>query len=256
MSPSKVTFLGTGTSQGIPMIACNCSVCTSTDERDKRLRVSIQVEIGGKSFIIDTGPDFRQQVLRAGVKRVDAILYTHEHKDHTAGMDDVRGFNYHQQSTIPLYARAQVIEQLKREFAYAFGENKYPGVPEIDVYEIDGQPFTVQGIDIQPIFVKHYYLDVLGFRFGDFAYVTDANFIAPEEQDKLRNLDVLVINALRKTTHISHFTLAEALDLIAELKPKQAYITHISHQMGLHAEVQKELPSNVSLAYDGLVLTL
>jgi phosphoribosyl 1,2-cyclic phosphate phosphodiesterase len=169
-------------------------------------------------------------------------------------MDDVRGFNYHQQSSIPLYARAQVIEQLKREFAYAFGDNKYPGVPEIDVYEIDGLPFTVQGIDIQPIFVKHYYLDVLGFRFGDFAYVTDANFIAPEEQEKLHDLDVLVINALRKTTHVSHFTLAEALDLIADLKPKKAYITHISHQMGLHAEVITELPPNVSLAYDGLTL--
>ena len=256
MSPSKVTFLGTGTSQGIPMIACNCSVCQSTDERDKRLRVSIHVEIGGKSFIIDTGPDFRQQVLRAGVKRVDAILYTHEHKDHTAGMDDVRGFNYHQQSTIPLYARAQVIEQLKREFAYAFGENKYPGAPEIDVYEIDGQPFTVQGIDIQPVFVKHYFLDVLGFRFGNFAYVTDANSIERAERDKLRGLNVLVINALRKTSHISHFTLAEALDVIADLQPKQAYITHISHQMGLQANVQKELPPNVYLAYDGLVLNL
>lgn len=254
MSPSKVTFLGTGTSQGIPMIACDCTVCKSTDERDKRLRVSIHVEIGGKSFIIDTGPDFRQQVLRAGIKRLDAVLYTHEHKDHTAGMDDVRGFNYHQQATIPLYARAQVIEQLKREFAYAFGENKYPGAPEIDVYEIDGTPFTVQGIAIQPIFVKHYYLDVLGFRFGNFAYVTDANAITPEEQDKLRGLDVLVINALRKTTHVSHFTLAEALEVIADLQPKQAYITHISHQMGLHAAVNKELPPNVSLAHDGLVL--
>ena len=254
MSPSKVTFLGTGTSQGIPMIACDCTVCKSTDERDKRLRVSIHVEIGGKSFIIDTGPDFRQQVLRAGIKRLDAVLYTHEHKDHTAGMDDVRGFNYQQQATIPLYARAQVIEQLKREFAYAFGENKYPGAPEIDVYEIDGTPFTVQGIAIQPIFVKHYYLDVLGFRFGNFAYVTDANAITPEEQDKLRGLDVLVINALRKTTHVSHFTLAEALEVIADLQPKQAYITHISHQMGLHAAVNKELPPNVSLAHDGLVL--
>jgi phosphoribosyl 1,2-cyclic phosphate phosphodiesterase len=236
------------------MIACDCLVCQSSDERDKRLRVSIHVEIGGKSFIIDTGPDFRQQVLRAGIKRVDAILYTHEHKDHTAGMDDVRGFNYHQQSTIPLYARAQVIEQLKREFAYAFGENKYPGAPEIDVYEIDGASFTVQGIAIQPIFVKHYFLDVLGFRFGDFAYVTDANSIDPAERDKLRGLDVLVINALRKTTHVSHFTLAEALEVIADLKPKQAYITHISHQMGLHAAVNTELPPNVSLAHDGLVL--
>ena len=254
MSPIQVRFLGTGTSQGIPMIACSCEVCSSEDPRDQRLRVSMHIEVNGKSFIIDTGPDFRQQILRAGIRHVDAVLFTHEHKDHTAGLDDIRGFNFAQQTAIPLYARQQVINQLKREFAYAFGENKYPGVPEIDVYEIDGKPFTVQGIAIQPIFVKHYYLDVLGFRFGNFAYVTDANSIAPEEQDKLRNLDVLVINALRKTTHVSHFTLAEALELIADLQPKQAYITHISHQMGLHAEVQKELPPNVSLAYDGLVL--
>ena len=256
MSPSKVTFLGTGTSQGIPMIACDCTVCQSSDERDKRLRVSVHIEIGGKSFIIDTGPDFRQQVLRAGIKRLDAVLYTHEHKDHTAGMDDVRGFNFHQQSSIPLYARAQVIEQLKREFAYAFGDNKYPGVPEIDVYELDGQPFTVQGIDIQPIFVKHYYLDVLGFRFGDFTYITDANFIADEELAKVKGTKVLVINALRKTKHISHFTLDEALEVIEKIQPERAYITHISHMMGLHAEVQRELPPHVFLAHDGLSLTI
>ena len=161
----KITFLGTGTSQGIPIIGCQCKICVSTDSKDKRLRSSVMIELPAansnhiKRFIIDTGPDFRQQVLRAGIKRLDAVLYTHEHKDHTAGLDDVRGFNFHQQSSIPLYARAQVIAQLKREFAYAFGENKYPGAPEIDVYEIDGTPFTVQGIDIQPIFVKHYYLD-------------------------------------------------------------------------------------------------
>jgi phosphoribosyl 1,2-cyclic phosphate phosphodiesterase len=199
----------------------------------------MHIQVQGKSFIIDTGPDFRQQILRAGIKRVDAVLFTHEHKDHTAGLDDIRGFNFAQQSAIPLYARAQVIDQLKREFAYAFDENKYPGVPEIDVYELDGQPFSVQGVQVTPIFVKHYFLDVLGFRFGDFTYITDANF-----------------NALRKTPHISHFTLDEALAVIAQVQPEQAYITHISHMMGLHAAVQQELPPNVFLAYDGLSLSL
>jgi phosphoribosyl 1,2-cyclic phosphate phosphodiesterase len=216
----------------------------------------MHIHVQGKSFIIDTGPDFRQQILRAGIKRVDAVLFTHEHKDHTAGLDDIRGFNFAQQSAIPLYARAQVIDQLKREFAYAFDENKYPGVPEIDVYELDGQPFSVQGVQVTPIFVKHSFLDVLGFRFGDFTYITDANFIADDELEKIKGSKILVINALRKTPHISHFTLDEALAVIAQVQPEQAYITHISHMMGLHAAVQQELPPNVFLAYDGLSLSL
>jgi phosphoribosyl 1,2-cyclic phosphate phosphodiesterase len=256
MSPIQVRFLGTGTSQGIPMIACTCEVCSSEDARDQRLRVSIHVQVNGKSFIIDTGPDFRQQILRAGITRVDAVLYTHEHKDHTAGLDDIRGFNFVQQGAIPLYARAQVIDQLKREFAYAFDENKYPGVPEIDVYEIDGKPFVVEGVEVIPIFVKHYFLDVLGFRFGDFTYITDANFIADEELEKIKGTKVLVINALRKSTHISHFNLDEALAVIEKIKPEQAYLTHISHMMGLHAAVQQELPPQVFLAYDGLSLSI
>ena len=254
MSQVHVRFLGTGTSQGIPMIACSCEVCRSTDPCDQRLRVSMHIETEGKSFIIDTGPDFRQQVLRAGIQRVDAVLYTHEHKDHTAGMDDIRGFNYAQKSSIPLYAQAPVIEQLKREFAYAFAEDKYPGVPEIEVHEIENRPFTIAGVSIIPILVKHYYLDVLGFRFGDFTYITDANFISDEELEKVKGSQVLVINALRKTTHISHFTLEEALEVIEKIKPKKAYITHISHMMGLHAEVEKELPPHVHLAFDGLTL--
>lgn len=252
MAQTHVRFLGTGTSQGIPMIACSCEVCRSTDPCDQRLRVSMHIETQGKSFIIDTGPDFRQQILRAGIQRVDAVLYTHEHKDHTAGMDDIRGFNYAQKSSIPLYAQAPVIDQLKREFAYAFAEDKYPGVPEIEVHEISNQPFTIAGVSIIPILVKHYFLDVLGFRFGDFTYITDANFIADEELEKVKGTQVLVINALRKTTHISHFTLEEALEVINKIKPKKAYITHISHMMGLHAEVEKELPPHVHLAYDGL----
>jgi phosphoribosyl 1,2-cyclic phosphate phosphodiesterase len=254
MAQIQVRFLGTGTSQGIPMIACTCEVCRSTDPCDQRLRVSMHIETEGKSFIIDTGPDFRQQILRAGIQRVDAVLYTHEHKDHTAGMDDIRGFNYAQKSSIPLYAQAPVIEQLKREFAYAFAEDKYPGVPEIEVHEIENKPFTIAGVTITPILVKHYYLDVLGFRFGDFTYITDANFISDEELEKVIGSKVLVINALRKTTHISHFTLDEALEVIDKIKPKKAYITHISHMMGLHAEVEKELPPHVHLAFDGLTL--
>lgn len=256
MSPIQVTFLGTGTSQGIPMIACGCEVCRSADTRDKRLRVSIHVETQGKSFIIDTGPDFRQQILRAGIQHVDAVLYTHEHKDHTAGMDDIRGFNYAQQATIPLYAQQNVIDQLKREFAYAFGEDKYPGVPEIEVHAIRNEAFQIEGVNIQPILVKHYFLDVFGYRFGDFTYITDANFIAEEEIEKVRGTKVLVINALRKTPHISHFTLAEALEFIDKIKPEKAYITHLSHMMGLHAEVQAELPAHVFIAYDGLTVTV
>lgn len=256
MTQIQARFLGTGTSQGIPMIACTCEVCRSTDPCDQRLRVSMHIETEGKSFIIDTGPDFRQQILRAGIQRVDAVLYTHEHKDHTAGMDDIRGFNYAQKSSIPLYAQAPVIEQLKREFAYAFAEDKYPGVPEIEVHEIENRPFTIAGVTITPILVKHYYLDVLGFRLGDFTYITDANFISDEELEKVKGSKVLVINALRKTTHISHFTLDEALEVIDKIKPEKAYITHISHMMGLHAVVEKELPAHVHLAYDGLTLAV
>jgi phosphoribosyl 1,2-cyclic phosphate phosphodiesterase len=252
----KVTFLGTGTSQGVPVIGCDCVVCRSLDFRDKRLRSSVHVQVGDLSLVIDTGPDFRQQMLRANIRRLDAVLFTHEHKDHTAGLDDVRPFNFKQQRDMPLYARQHVIEQLKREFAYAFAEHKYPGVPQLKVHVIDNQPFTIEGVEIIPIEVMHYKLPVLGYRIGDFAYITDANHIAPEEKEKLKGLDVLVLNALRRKEHISHFTLEQALAIIEELKPQRAYLIHISHQMGLHREVEAELPPNVRLAYDGLCLSI
>jgi len=256
MAPIKVTFLGTGTSQGIPMIACSCEVCQSNDTRDKRLRVSLHLETAGKSFIIDTGPDFRQQMLRESITQVDAILFTHEHKDHTAGMDDVRGFNYAQKKAMPIYAQERVIDQLKREFAYAFDENKYPGVPELHVHLIDEKPFEIEGVNILPIPVKHFLLDIFGYRIGDFTYITDANFIADKDLEKIKGTKVLVLNALRKTPHVSHFTLEEALEIIEKVNPEKAYITHISHQLGKHEEVQKELPANVFLAYDGLKITI
>lgn len=256
MGPIKVTFLGTGTSQGIPMIACACEVCQSNDTRDKRLRVSLHLEIDGKSFVIDTGPDFRQQMLRENIKRLDAVIFTHEHKDHTAGLDDIRGFNYVQKSAIPIYAQSRVIDQLKREFAYAFEETKYPGVPELQIHEIDEHPFEIGEVTFQPIPVKHFMLDIFGFRIQDFTYITDANFISEEAMEKLVGTKVLVLNALRKESHISHFNLSEALAIIERIKPEKAYLTHLSHQMGKYELVQKELPHQVYLAYDGLKITI
>lgn len=251
-----ITFLGTGTSQGVPVIACNCSVCQSLDYRDKRLRSSIHIQQNQTSLVIDTGPDFRQQMLRENINSLDAILYTHEHKDHTAGMDDIRSFNFIQKRDMPLYARKNVVDQLKQEFAYVFQDVKYPGVPHVEINFLDGQPFKINEVKITPIDTLHYKLPVFGFRIEDFAYITDANFISDEEKQKLQNLDVLVLNALQKETHISHFNLSEALSLIDELKPKFAYLTHISHKMGKHADVQPSLPANVHIAYDGLKLNL
>lgn len=252
----KVTFLGTGTSQGVPVIACDCEVCTSLDFRDKRLRVSVHLEVSGKSFIIDSGPDFRQQVLRERIKTLDALLFTHEHKDHTAGMDDLRSYNFKQNRDMPIYARRQVIEQLKREFAYVFSEVKYPGVPRVQVNEIRNQPFYIAGIEIIPIEVRHYQLPVFGFRVGDFSYITDANAIEEKEMRKIEGSRVIVLNALQTEPHISHFTLSEALEILERLRPEKAYLTHISHKMGLHAAVEKKLPEFVKLAYDGLRISL
>jgi phosphoribosyl 1,2-cyclic phosphate phosphodiesterase len=247
-----VTLLGTGTSQGVPVITCECEVCRSVDFRDKRLRVSVHLQIGNKSLIIDSGPDFRQQVLRERVKTLDALLFTHEHKDHTAGMDDIRSFNFKQKQDMPIFARASVVEQIKKEFHYIFSDFKYPGVPRVQVNIIQNKPFHVEGIEVIPIEVLHYRLPVFGFRIGDFSYITDANYIAPEELEKVRGSKVIVLNALQKEPHISHFTLTQAVDLLQELKPEKAFLTHISHRLGLHTDVEKELPSFIRLGYDGL----
>ncbi len=252
----KITFLGTGTSQGVPIIACECEVCTSADKRDNRLRSSILVETETTRFIIDSGPDFRQQLLREKVKRLDAVVFTHEHKDHIAGLDEVKAFNFINKMVMPVYATKRVQQALHREFAYIFSEEKYPGIPEINVIDFDNEPFYIGNILLQPINVLHYKLPVKGFRINDFAYITDANFISVEEKEKLKNLNVLVLNALRREPHISHFTFEEAIELVKELKPKKAYLTHISHQLGIHVEVSKELPGNIELAVDGLQLII
>jgi phosphoribosyl 1,2-cyclic phosphate phosphodiesterase len=252
----KITFLGTGTSQGIPLIGCQCEVCQSADARDKRTRTSVLVQEGGKTLVVDTGPDFRQQLLREKVLRLDAVLLTHEHKDHLAGLDEVRAFNYLQQMVMPVYATERVQKAIRREYAYIFEEPSYPGIPKIDLHTIDREKFSVEGIPVIPIEVMHHLLPVLGFRFDKFTYITDANYISEEEKEKIKGSEVLVLNALRHEKHISHFTLAQALELIEELKPKQAFLTHISHQLGKHEDVEKELPSHVHLAFDGLQLEL
>ncbi len=256
MNSIKVTFLGTGTSQGVPVIGCDCEVCTSANPKDNRLRSSILIETQGKVICVDSGPDFRQQMLREKVQQLDAIVYTHEHKDHTAGMDDVRAFNFKQKRPMDLFVDDNVEACLKREYAYAFAENPYPGVPRLNLIKIKNEPFVVEGINFQPVQLMHFKLPVFGFRIGDFAYCTDVNYIADEEKEKLKGLDVLVLTALRKEEHISHFNLEQALALIKELKPKQAYLTHISHYLGLHDGVSKELPDNVELSYDGLKIEI
>lgn len=252
----KVTFLGTGTSQGVPLIACKCEVCQSSDSKDQRLRSSILVSCGPTKFVIDTGPDFRQQMLRENVERLDAVVFTHEHKDHIAGLDDVRAFNFAQKRHMDVYATNRVQNAIKREFAYIFAEEKYPGIPLINLHEINTSPFKINELELIPIEVMHYRMPVLGFRIGDFTYITDAKTIADSEKEKIRGSKILVLNALRRETHISHFTLEEAINLVQELGVEQAYFTHISHQLGKHKEVSEELPSNIFLAYDGLQLQL
>lgn len=252
MNSIKVTFLGTGTSQGVPVIGCNCKVCLSTDGNDNRLRSSILIQTQGKTICVDTGPDFRQQMLRAKVQNLDAVIYTHEHKDHTAGMDDVRAFNFKQQKPMDLFLDENVENCLKKEFSYAFAKNPYPGVPKLNLNIIENKPFNVHGINITPIRLMHYKLPIFGYRVGDFAYCTDVNHISQEEKEKLKGLKVLVLTALRKEKHISHFNLEEALELVDELKPEKTYLTHISHLLGKHEVISKELPENVELAYDDL----
>jgi len=254
--PIKVTFLGTGTSQGVPLIACTCAVCKSPDHRDKRLRSSILIETANTRLVVDSGPDFRQQLLREKIRKLDAVVFTHEHKDHIAGLDEVKAFNFLNRMRMPVYASSRVQTALKREFAYIFAEEKYPGIPEIDLFEIENNTFSVGDIVLEPVNVMHYRLPVKGFKVGKFAYITDANFIGEEEKKKLKGLKVLVLNALRRESHISHFTFNEAIELINELKPEKAYLTHISHQLGLHQSVSEELPSNIELSFDGLQLII
>jgi len=248
----KITFLGTGTSQGVPVIACDCKTCHSEDSRDKRLRTSLLLETEGKSLLFDAGPDFRQQMLREHVCRLDAIILTHEHKDHIAGLDDVRAFNYKSQDAIDIYSEERVHKALKKEYSYVFSEFQYPGIPKMRLTEIDERGFCIEGIHIMPVRVFHYRLPVFGFRIGNFAYITDANYIPEESKEKLYGVKYLVINALRKEKHISHFSLREAIDFIREISPKKAFITHISHQMGNYNDVSADLPPEISLAYDGL----
>ena len=251
----KITFLGTGTSQGVPVIACDCMVCLSEDTRDNRLRSSILIQTEKTSVVIDTGPDFRQQMIREKVDRLDAVVFTHEHKDHVAGMDDVRAFNYKQRKHIDVYATNRVQQALRREYPYVFTDLKYPGVPQVKLHKIDAEnTIQIGDITLQPIEVMHYKLPVLGFRINDFVYITDANFISSKEKEKIKGCSKLIINALRKTKHISHFTLEEAISLSQELGAKQTYLTHISHLMGTHNSVSEELPEGVHIAYDGLVL--
>lgn len=249
----QITFLGTGTSQGVPLIACQCNVCKSTDSKDKRLRSSIQIDIDGKVLVIDSGPDFRQQMLRNNTLKLDALIFTHEHKDHIAGMDDIRAFNYINQKAIEVYATTRVQEALKREFQYIFADVKYPGIPQLNFNTINAKnDFIIGDITITPIEVLHFKLPVLGYRIKDFTYITDANFIDNNNLEKIKGSTHLVINALRHEQHISHFTLEEAINLAQKLEIPNVYFTHISHQLGLHHEVNKSLPQGMQLAYDGL----
>ena len=249
-----VTFLGTGTSQGVPFIGCDCAVCTSPDPHDRRLRCAIWVQTPGASIVIDAGPDFRYQMLRANVRRLDAVVFTHGHKDHIAGLDDVRAYNYHQRRPMDIWANSETQAALRREFSYVFDNSSYPGVPQLQLHEINNEPFTIAGLQLQPIRVMHYKMEVLGFRIGPFTYITDANYIAPEELEKVRGTEALVLNALRHEQHISHYTLAEAIGVAREVGAKQTWFTHVSHQLGLHLELNAHLPSGMQLAYDGLTL--
>ncbi len=252
----KITFLGTGTSQGIPVIGCKCAVCQSTDKRDKRLRVSVWVKTANKSIVIDSGPDFRYQMLRAGVEDLDAILYTHEHKDHVAGLDDIRPYNYILKKRIDIFATERVQEALKREFQYIFSDVKYHGLPQINLHTITDKSFDIGETTIVPFEVMHYKLPILGYRIGDFTYITDAKTISDASLEKIKGTKVLVLNALQKEDHISHLTFSEAIEMANKIGAEMTYFTHISHNLGLHEEVSKELPAHIKLAYDGLTIEL
>lgn len=253
MSKLKFTFLGTGTSQGVPIIGCQCNVCLSPQEFDKRLRTSVMIESPSTTIVIDSGPDFRQQMLRVSAKKLDGLVFTHSHKDHVAGMDDIRAFNFLQNKPVEVYATEQTQEVLKREFEYVFNNSSYPGVPQINLNSISkNSSFKIGDIDLIPIEVMHFKMPVLGFRIQNLTYITDANFIAENELFKLKGTEILILNALRHESHISHFTLKEAIELAQKVAPEQTYFTHISHQLGLHNEVESELPNCINLAFDNL----
>ncbi|MBC8047482.1 MAG: MBL fold metallo-hydrolase, partial [Fimbriimonadaceae bacterium] len=241
----KITILGSGTSGGVPMIGCDCNVCNSSDPKDKRLRCSVLIEINNQTFVVDAGPDFRQQMLRKNVKKLDAILLTHQHKDHTAGLDDIRAYNYFQQKPMDIYLTAETEHAVRKEYHYVFEEKVYPGIPEMKLFRFENNPFNIGEVKFIPVEVKHLNMKVYGFRINNFTYITDANFISDIEKEKIKGSEVLVLNALRKTKHISHFNLQEALEVIEEIKPGKTYLTHLSHQMGKHTDVEKELPENV-----------
>ncbi|MCS6973852.1 MAG: MBL fold metallo-hydrolase [Cyclobacteriaceae bacterium] len=251
-----ITFLGTGTSQGVPVIGCDCEVCTSVDFRDKRLRSSVHIQNGSLSLVIDTGPDFRQQILRENIQRLDAVLFTHAHRDHTAGLDDVRAFNFKQNMHMPVYGSEATLNQLKQDFAYIFGPDNYPGLPRLQLHALTTRSFSVQHLEIIPLPVYHYKLPVLGFRIGSFAYITDANQIPEETMERIKGVRVLVLNALQREPHISHFNLDEAVLMAQRIGAQKTYFTHISHKLGLHRAVEKELPHNIGLAWDGLRIDL
>lgn len=253
---TKLVFLGTGTSQGVPMIGCGCEVCKSDDPKDKRLRSSAYVEHEGLRILIDAGPDFRQQMLREGISSIDAILLTHNHKDHVGGLDDIRAFNYHEKKATQIYCEKYVEEALRMEYSYAFAENKYPGAPEWNVNIIENKPFCIKGVEILPIRGKHYKLPVLGYRFGDIAYCTDMNHIPEEEFSKLQGLEHFIINCVRRGKHISHYSLEEAIEVAKRVGARHTWLTHLSHQLPQHQELSLELPSDIAPAYDGLKLEI
>ena len=253
MKNFTVTVLGSGTSQGVPVITCDCNVCSSEDPRDKRLRSSIMISYNNQNYVIDSGPDFRQQMLREGLKSLRGILFTHEHKDHVAGLDDVRAFNYRESRAMEIFCTERVETALKREFQYVFSNERYPGIPELKLNRINLDIFKLpDGPRVTPIEVMHYKLPVLGFRIGDFTYITDAKTVSSKELEKVKGTKILIVNALHRSEHISHFNLDEALAFIDQINPEKAYLTHISHLFGRHSEVENILPPNVFLAFDGL----